>query len=576
MKKIPVFLFFALSLFFTSTVSADFTDVPEDSEYQESISALTEMGVIQGYTDDLFRPDRFVSRAEFLKMVYLARTISENDYSEADLELILSQVDDLTCFDDMDGLEWFAPMVCLAKQDGVIEGYADGEFKGEIRVNLAEASKVLVESRGDIELFNDYPHWASGYFGVLFNVLPTSFTEPDQPVTRAEAAEMIWRFFIADSNQLTEKSSTLMVWDQEISDFLALDFIGVVNNWIQCDLYAKSAVSVYRIDCHGDSLLLPNVVEDADLNTFEVMTFSEPAKFSIALDGNSLYNRGILMPGTFGGSFSLYETWFLDSSFVMFGHDSKNVYPIFCYEGCGLGQNFPSADPDTFLPLDYYFSKDVGHVYYFNPKLIATTTPEILEADPDTFEHIPFLESVENCTSSFYRDKNSLFVGNKLVPDFDPNSFELLHDYGLFFADNDGIYRLTRDSKGSLCDPANAIKMPMNSSDDFEIFGSNYFLSDGTIYFVSTSGVLKSMNVNLDTFETFLPNNAHPDQKDGSDIFAKDKNYIYYTSAPLEGVDVETFHRIDSYLEGNELYYWADKFKTYSWLELNKMLYPPE
>lgn len=48
------------------------------------------------------------------------------------------------CFSDTPSNEWYAKYVCLAKEKGVIGGYPDGTFKPDRYINQAEALKILL------------------------------------------------------------------------------------------------------------------------------------------------------------------------------------------------------------------------------------------------------------------------------------------------------------------------------------------------------------------------------------------------------------------------------------------------
>ncbi|PKL37109.1 hypothetical protein CVV38_04480 [Candidatus Peregrinibacteria bacterium HGW-Peregrinibacteria-1] len=56
-----------------------FTDVPETNTYFNSIQSLTEKGIINGYPDNTFRPDSPINRAELLKIAFLS--VDQDTYS---------------------------------------------------------------------------------------------------------------------------------------------------------------------------------------------------------------------------------------------------------------------------------------------------------------------------------------------------------------------------------------------------------------------------------------------------------------------------------------------------------------
>lgn len=86
------------------------------------------MGIVDGYEDGLFRPDKAVSRAEFT-----AIAVRFFDYSASyDGEFI-----------DIDGDEWYADYVQAAADMGLVDGYSDGSFGPEDSITRAEAVAIV-------------------------------------------------------------------------------------------------------------------------------------------------------------------------------------------------------------------------------------------------------------------------------------------------------------------------------------------------------------------------------------------------------------------------------------------------
>lgn len=74
----------------TATAAAPFPDVPADHPYAAAIAELAEKGVIGGYTDGLFRPEKPVWRQQFAKMLVLAMDLpvsEEHVCAFADVEI---------------------------------------------------------------------------------------------------------------------------------------------------------------------------------------------------------------------------------------------------------------------------------------------------------------------------------------------------------------------------------------------------------------------------------------------------------------------------------------------------------
>ncbi len=175
------------------SVSTDFSDVSETHGSYTAISYVKDEGIVQGYADGSYKPDQNINRAEFTKIM-IGATYSADIISAC-------RTDHL--FSDVSLSDWFSSFVCVAKENGVVSGYFDPNgdpsgptFKPGNFVNFAEASKIVVEAFGIETLPEDHPDvWWKPYVYALSRVggLPTSFTDPNQLVTRGEMAEIIYR-----------------------------------------------------------------------------------------------------------------------------------------------------------------------------------------------------------------------------------------------------------------------------------------------------------------------------------------------------------------------------------------------
>ena len=94
-----------LSVMVVGTGAASFTDEDEFSpQYAEAAEVLTGMGVIQGYDDGSFLPQRNITRAQVATMIYRAVTHDVTD-SQTDL------YKDYNKFEDVPSTDWSAGYV---------------------------------------------------------------------------------------------------------------------------------------------------------------------------------------------------------------------------------------------------------------------------------------------------------------------------------------------------------------------------------------------------------------------------------------------------------------------------------
>ena len=124
------------------TEVSPFSDVKTSDSNYAAIDYLEHSGVFNGYEDGTFKPNNTVNRAELIKILVEGQGITPDESIYKD------------CFTDI-GTEWFAKYVCYAKEQGWVEGYADGSFMAASPVNKVEALKMLLMSQ-DVELEIEY------------------------------------------------------------------------------------------------------------------------------------------------------------------------------------------------------------------------------------------------------------------------------------------------------------------------------------------------------------------------------------------------------------------------------------
>lgn len=190
------FLAFAIA-FPAAAADPPFPDMAKSwYRYVESVKFLTDKKVIGGYPDGTFKPNAVINRAEFLKLVFAARSGTEPGGSE--------------CFRDIPVDSWYGPYVCAAKRRGIVSGYKDGTFKAEQPVNNAEAIKMLllayyghdVEDRAGEK-------WYEPYVSLLDrgDILPRSSYVPWAPLSRERAADLIVRVLRHDEERIVPMMS---------------------------------------------------------------------------------------------------------------------------------------------------------------------------------------------------------------------------------------------------------------------------------------------------------------------------------------------------------------------------------
>lgn len=159
---------------------------------EDFINDLYNRGIVDGYSDEYFGPDNDTKRSEFVKIVINAMGFD-----------LITEVEG-EFFSDVDLEEWYAPYIITAKHHGIIDGYDDGTFKPNARINRAEAVKILVLATYQGELpeyqnvFSDVleRHWFAPYVIYAYlNDIVVGYADgtfgSGRNITRAEVAKII-------------------------------------------------------------------------------------------------------------------------------------------------------------------------------------------------------------------------------------------------------------------------------------------------------------------------------------------------------------------------------------------------
>jgi hypothetical protein len=192
----------------TVLFAATFPDVPENTEYYGAVEYMVGKGVIQGYPDGSFKPDKPINRAEALKVLLLAYTSLKGE-----LEV---EANEALPFPDVNAGQWFYEYVLTGYNLGIVEGYPDGTFKPGDTINIAESIK-LVFLQFDVSLSENlesdpYPDvkkdiWYALYADYskrknLIEPLDNGNLDAGRKMTRADFVRLMYRFLYIEENNL--------------------------------------------------------------------------------------------------------------------------------------------------------------------------------------------------------------------------------------------------------------------------------------------------------------------------------------------------------------------------------------
>lgn len=105
-----------------------------DTDYEEAVEVLMALGVVNGYPDGTYKPERVVTRAEMAKLLVEALGYGQLAGGTAP-------------YSDTAG-HWAAGSIGLASGIGLVQGYPDGTFKPDATVTFDEAVTMILRALG--------------------------------------------------------------------------------------------------------------------------------------------------------------------------------------------------------------------------------------------------------------------------------------------------------------------------------------------------------------------------------------------------------------------------------------------
>jgi hypothetical protein len=188
----------------SSSLQVSFTDLPNTHWAYKYIADMVNRKVIGGYPDNKFRPNNTISRAEFATIIIKAAGLQATKVN-------------YSSFSDIKVTDWYSPFVETAKD--YLTGYrvANGQYifnpaapalREDITIAIVKLKGYDVarlSNRSTIEaMFKDYEgisESAKDYVSIAVeNGLVSGYQDetfrPQNSITRAEAAALLWRAFM--------------------------------------------------------------------------------------------------------------------------------------------------------------------------------------------------------------------------------------------------------------------------------------------------------------------------------------------------------------------------------------------
>ena len=172
------------STFATVSFAKSFTDVASTASYAEAVDVLSALGIVDGYGDGTFGPDKTIKRSEAAKMI----VAMVNKLETANDRMGKTQFADVA--DD----HWASGFINVGVTEKFINGKGEGKFDPDGLVKYQEMVKMIMVCLGYEEYANFYGGYPNGYIAAADEVEVTKGCSMDNeaPATRAIVARLIY------------------------------------------------------------------------------------------------------------------------------------------------------------------------------------------------------------------------------------------------------------------------------------------------------------------------------------------------------------------------------------------------
>ena len=239
-------LAFVISLVLPAGAFAAETKTASDLQGHWAESVISQWmtdGLVGGYQDGTFQPDKSITRAEFVKLVNAA--VKPNKVGAVN-------------FSDVTNTDWFYDELRLAMGAGYVGGFEDGTFRPADNVTRAQAAAFIAKAKGltqDTAQANKFAdsaaiaYWAKGAVGAVVKAgymggYQDGTFRADNALTRAEAVSMLDRVLKDQSDDLVITEPGTVVKDKTVAgDVIIAASVG------------SGDVTLDNVTIHGDLLV---------------------------------------------------------------------------------------------------------------------------------------------------------------------------------------------------------------------------------------------------------------------------------------------------------------------------------
>jgi len=172
----------AAGLLLNAAATTAFPDVGQEHEHADAIQHVNSTGLMVGYGDGTFQPDKTVTRAEMATI--LCKMLEEDQ----DLKK------DGATFSDVPTSHWANAYVVKAASLGFVGGYGNGKFGPDDAVTYEQAVTMLVQALGGKEEAAKHGGYPEGPLALAkeHDLLEGISAKTGDPFSRGEVAVLLY------------------------------------------------------------------------------------------------------------------------------------------------------------------------------------------------------------------------------------------------------------------------------------------------------------------------------------------------------------------------------------------------
>ena len=271
-KILALALVFAMAFTFVAS-AADFTDAASiGASYVDDVNMLVELGVIGGYPDGSFGPQKNITRAEFAKMAYTLKYGSDTNG-----ELFAAQKSIFTDVEGNANVAWAKGYINYCANQKIVSGVGNNKFNPQGNITVAEATKMILVILGCDPAKEGFTgaNWASNVVAkaIDLGIFDGWSGDPTALATRELVAKLMKNAVFSPVytySAITGTGSQVNALGTDYNETLGEKTMGLKT---ETGLVVANERYYITLDAEGDALMDVNVVSATGIDSEETQIY---------------------------------------------------------------------------------------------------------------------------------------------------------------------------------------------------------------------------------------------------------------------------------------------------------------